>query len=139
MPKTYKIIPPLIPSGYEYYFTTESGIKYEVRFGQKRHNILKYSMAFGVLNEEFEGEEYVSTNRGEIYNVMATIGEIVQRFLNHHPNAISIEFTGESKEGEDKDKPNIRTRLYLRYINRFMEDEWKIQQEGNKVIVYREQ
>ncbi len=36
---------------------------------------------FGVVNDEFEGEEYVATNKGEVYQVMNTIVEIEKIML----------------------------------------------------------
>ena len=39
------------------------------------------SIVFGVVNDEFEGEEYVTTNRGEVYQVMNTIVEIINDFI----------------------------------------------------------
>ncbi len=137
MAQTYKIIPPLIPSGYQYFFTTDQGTKYEVRFGQKRNNPLCYSIVFGVLNEEYDGEEYTETNKGEVFKVMATILKIVKQFLNHHPHAQAIEFTGESKAGEDENLPTVRTRLYLRYVNRYFGKNWAAKQSKNKIILYR--
>ncbi|MFT5668429.1 MAG: hypothetical protein ACI9DK_002633, partial [Vicingaceae bacterium] len=82
---TYKIIPPPIQSGSVYYFTTKSKIQYEVRFGRKQNNILNTSIVFGVLNEEFDGDEYSMTNRFEVYKVMSTIAAIVRRYIKLHP------------------------------------------------------
>ena len=62
----YNIIRPAIPTGSVYYFTTDSAILYEVRFGRRQDNYLSSTIVFGVLNEEYEGEEYVVTNKGEI-------------------------------------------------------------------------
>src|SRR6201986_5028968 len=62
---------PAIKSASVYYFKTPSGLHYEVRFGRRQDNILHATIVFGVINEEFEGEEYVTTNRGEVYGVMS--------------------------------------------------------------------
>ncbi len=50
---------PLIKTGSVYTFISNSGIEYEVRFARKKNNLLHSSIAFGVINDEFEGEEYV--------------------------------------------------------------------------------
>ena len=62
----YPIEYPAIKSASVYYFNTPSGLRYEVRFGRRQDNILHASIVFGVVNDEFEGEEYVTTNRGEV-------------------------------------------------------------------------
>ena len=80
-----KILPvefPAIKSAGLYYFNTPSGMRYEVRFGRRQDNILHASIVFGVVNDEFEGEEYVTTNRGEVYQVMNTISEIIKECIS---------------------------------------------------------
>ena len=96
----YKIIPPPIESGSTYYFETDSGMNYEVRFGRKQNNILNTSIVFGVINDEFEGEEYSQTNKFEMYKVMATIVEIVRTYMQLHPKINCYEFTGEPTNKE---------------------------------------
>ena len=135
--KTYKITPPLIPSGDKYMFTTDSGVIYEVRFGRKQNNILKATVVFGVLNDEFDQEEYVVTNRGEIYKVMATIVEAIHMYMAEHPRMISYEFTGENrqKEGEGNDILTARTKLFLRYLKKIFGANCKVVIKGNLVTV----
>ena len=135
--KTYKITPPLIPSGDKYMFTTDSGVIYEVRFGRKQNNILKATVVFGVLNDEFDQEEYVVTNRGEMYKVMATIVEAIHMYMTEHPRMISYEFTGENrqKEGEGNDILTARTKLFLRYLKKIFGDNCKVVIKGNLVTV----
>ena len=135
MIKTYDIEMPRIPSAGIYYFTTDSGVIYEVRFGRKKDNILHTNIVFGVINEEYDGEEYVTTNKGEMYNVMATMIKIVEIFKQAHPNINLYEFVGETEEGDDENKPSTRTRLYHRYTNRVFAGDWKIELEGNKVTI----
>ena len=60
----YKIVPPAISTAGVYFFTTDSGVVYEVRFGRRQDNILHATIVFGVLNDEYDGEEYTVTNRG---------------------------------------------------------------------------
>lgn len=133
----YQIIPPPIKSGSTYYFRTDSGIQYEVRFGRKTNDILYTSIVFGVINDEFEGEEYSMTNRFEVYRVMATIVEIVRMYMMLHPKTNSYEFTGEPTEKElDKDG-KIRLSLYNRYIPFVFDSNWEVKQLFNKTIVSR--
>ncbi len=134
----YKIVFPDIPSAGVYFFTTPSGMQYEVRFGRKKDDILSATIVFGVINEEFEGEEYVMTNKNEVYHVMATIVKIIQTFRNEHPNVRSYEFTGEPKHGESIDSPTQRIRLYYRYVQKMFDNrDWDINFGKNTIIVQR--
>lgn len=131
----YEIVYPAIPSAGLYYFTTDSGMRYEVRFGRKQNDLLSATIVFGVINDEFEGEEYVVTNKGEVFRVMATIVEIVKSFRKQHPNIRSYEFTGEPTSGEVIDRPTKRLRLYSRYLRNIFEDDWCIERQSNKVVI----
>ena len=113
---SFNIIPPAIPSAGVYFFTTDSGVKYEVRFGRRKDNILHATIVFGVINEEFEGEEYVETNRGEVYRVMATLVKVIRMFIHEHPKVMTYEFTGTAKEGEPDEGATARSNLYRRYL-----------------------
>ncbi len=133
--KPYAIVMPDIPSGAVYLFRTDSGLDYEVRFGRRQNHYLEHIINFGVLNDEFE-HEYVVTNRGEIYRVIATVVEIIRLYHAEHPHSISYEFTGEFKQGE-KEASSIRSRLYLRVAGRVLRLNWKADLVGNKVVVSR--
>ncbi len=88
MPKVYYFEPPFIPFAGIYFFTTDKGLKYEVRFGRKQADILSAAIVFGVLNEEFDGEEYALVNRDDVFSVMITIESIIQDFFfekSEHP------------------------------------------------------
>ena len=84
---------PGIPSAGVYYFNTHSGLRYEVRFGRLQENILHSNIVFGVINDEFDGEEYIATNKGEVYQVMNTIVEIIKNYMLEHPKVNIYEFT----------------------------------------------
>lgn len=114
--RTFEIIPPAIPSAGVYFFTTSSGIQYEVRFGRRKDNILHATIVFGVINDEFEGEEYVETNKGEVYRVMATLVKIIRMFMAEHPKVMIYEFTGIAREGEADEGATARLNLYKRYL-----------------------
>lgn len=131
----YKITPPAIKSGTEYHFTTNSGIHYEVRFGRKQNDILSANIVFGVTNDEYEGEEYVVTNKGDVFRVMATIVEIVHLYMEQHPNVHSYEFTGEPTSEETENQATVRLKLYKRYIKRVFDENWDVVLDGNKITI----
>ncbi|MGE0561154.1 MAG: hypothetical protein AB7O47_05015 [Flavobacteriales bacterium] len=137
MPKVnpYKITPPAIKSGTIYSFTTDSGVNYEVRFGRKQDNILNATIVFGVTNDEYEGEEYSITNKGEVYQVMATIVEVVRIYKDEHPNVNSFEFTGEQSEKEKVKNKNVRLNLYHRYIPKVFDNSWDIEFTDEKIVI----
>jgi len=129
----YKVIPPIIPSGFEYEFVTASGLLYEVQFA-KKENLLSMILNFSVLSEEFD-HEYPVTNRGEIYSVIATVIEILHLFHVQHPYTISYEFSGEHKDNNDTQIASIRTRLYLRFAQRYINNKWISEIACNRVII----
>lgn len=133
--KPYEIIPPPIESGSTYYFISDAGVRYEVRFGRKQNNILNTSIVFGVLNEEYEGEEYSMTNKFEVYQVMATVVEIVRRYMRLHPKINCYEFTGEPTSKEMNKEGRIRLSLYNRYLPEIFDNSWEINLFPNKTIV----
>lgn len=131
----YQITPPAIKSGTVYSFITDSGVNYEVRFGRKQDNILNATIVFGVTNEEYEGEEYSITNKGEVYRVMATIVEVVRKYKNEHPNINLFEYTGEQSDKEKEKNKNVRLALYNRYIRMVFDKNWEVSAVDNKVII----
>ena len=132
----YPIKVPEIQSGDTYYFTTKSGLQYQVRFGKKRDNFLGNIINFSVLSEEFE-DEYSETNRGEIYCIISTIIEIIRIYHENHVHSDTYEFTGEFKETRETQTASIRSRLYFRYAERCLDESWEPKLEGNKVIIRR--
>jgi len=134
--KLYEIVRPEIPSGSTYYFTTESGLQYEVLFAKKRNNYLENIINFSVLSEEFE-DEYSVTNRGEIYRVTATVAEIIRIYHEHHHYSLSYEFSGEFKEDNKHREVSVRTMVYYRMAAKIMHPSWNLEQCGNRVVVFR--
>jgi hypothetical protein len=118
-----------------YSFCTDSGVIYEVRFGRKQNNILNATIVFGVTNEEYDGEEYSITNKGEVYRVMATIVEVVRQYKTEHPNINLYEYTGEQSEKEKSKNKNVRLALYNRYISKVFNEKWEVKNVENKVII----
>ena len=133
----YKIIAPAISSAGVYYFTTDHEVQYEVRFGRRQDNILHATIVFGVINDEYEGEEYVVTNKGELYRVMSTVAEIVRIFMREHPKIMCYEFTGVAKEGEEENGITVRINLYRRYLPRIFDKDWEYNFKGNSAVVTR--
>ena len=132
----YKITSPAISTAGVYYFTTDSGVNYEVRFGRRQNNILHATIVFGVINDEYGGEEYVVTNKGELYRVMATIVHVVKLFMAEHPKMVTYEFTGVAKDDEPEDQLSSRINLYKRYLPRIFGSEWKFDySKGNTIVV----
>ena len=130
----YEIKVPEIESGDTYYFVTGSGLKYQVRFGKKKDNYLGNIINFSVLSDEFE-DEYSETNRGEVYQIVATVIEIIRIYHQYHLHSDTYEFTGEFKDEHESQSSSIRSRLYYRYTQRILTPCWKASLEGNKVTI----
>ena len=136
--KYYDIEFPAIKSASVYYFNTPAGLRYEVRFGRRQDNILHATIVFGVVNDEFEGEEYVTTNKGEVYGVMNTIAEIVRTFMAEHQKIMIYEFHAVDREDEELSRnTNARMYLYRRFLPRIFDKNWNIEIEGNFALVKR--
>lgn len=131
--KPYPVRLPAIKSGAEYYFETDSRLKYQVIFARKKSSYLEHIINFSVLSEEFE-DEYSETNRGEIYRVIATVIEIIRIFHQHHASSTSYEFSGEYKPGNEDRKISIRTLLYYRKAREILHPDWELEIQGNKVV-----
>lgn len=106
-----------------------------MRFGRKQNNILNTSIVFGVINEEFEGEEYSMTNKFEVYRVMATLVEIIRLYMKLHPKINCYEYTGEPTEKEMNKEGRIRLALYNRYLPAIFDESWEVDRQNNKTIV----
>ncbi len=136
--KYFDIEFPAIKSASVYYFTTPAGLRYEVRFGRRQDNILHATIVFGVINDEFEGEEYVTTNKGEVYGVMNTIAEICRTFMSEHQKIMIYEFHAVDREDEEASRnSNARMYLYRRFLPRIFDKNWNIEIEGNFAMVKR--
>lgn len=130
----YPVQAPAIKSGAEYYFTTDSGLRYQVIFARKKSNYLEHIINFSVLSDEFD-DEYSETNRGEIYRIIATMIEIIRMFHEHHASSTSYEFSGEFKPGNEAREVSIRTLLYYRKARDILHQDWELEVRGNKVVV----
>lgn len=134
----YSIEAPPIKSGNTYYFNTDSGIRYEVKFGRKKENALCATLVFGVVNCE-DADEYGLTNRGEVWQVMNTIVEIGKVFMSEHPAICYYEIYALEKEDEDENETSSRMNLYTRFIPRLFNVSWKLFVLNNKAIVLKKE
>jgi hypothetical protein len=135
--KIYNITPPTYETGYVYHFATDSGLEYEVRFAHKTDNNLLKLVNFTVLGNDFD-QDYPVTNRGEMYSIIATVIEILRTFHFYHNFTKSYEFSGAYKENEKKnDIGSIRSRMYMRWALKVLNNNWTAIICGNKVIIKR--
>ena len=130
----YSIQCPAIKSGAEYFFETESGLRYQVLFAKKKNSYLENIVNFSVLSDEFE-DEYSETNRGEIYRIIATVVEIIRIYHSKHTYSTSYEFSGEFKKGNENRETSIRTLLYYRKAREILHPGWKVRVCENRVVV----
>ena len=100
------------------------------------NNYLGNIINFSVLSDEFE-DEYSETNRGEIYRIIATVIEIVRIYHENHEHSDTYEFTGEFKDEHESQAASIRSRLYYRYAQQILNENWVPVLEGNKVTIYK--
>jgi len=134
----YSIETPPIKSGNTYFFNTDSGMRYEVKFGRKKENALCATLVFGVVNND-EIDEYALTNRGEVWQVMNTIVEIGRVFMSEHPAICYYEIYALEKEDESENETSSRMNLYFRFIPRLFNESWKLFVLNNKAIVLKKE
>jgi hypothetical protein len=135
MPVTpYPIVFPDFGENGLYSFTTKNGIQYEVMFGRRENNPLHVTVVFGVINEEFEGEEYSETKQHDQYSVLATVVKIVKHYIASKTHLKLVEFTGVSREDESERTSNTRIRFFSRYLNEIFESGWLFEINDNKLI-----
>ena len=137
---------------YKYLWTTGSGLKYGLTVTYDNHafnrlNKLGYWNAqFGVygIPKQRGGLDYnIETNRkGELFNVMATIVDVMKDFLkkerNGHPKSDGwgvdvIRYEGSKARGA---KSNQRNRLYAAYIKKHLPRATIKNQSGDKMEIH---
>jgi hypothetical protein len=134
----YTIQKPRIKSGSKYLFVTDFGIEYEVVFVRQRANVFHYTVAFGVLNDEFNGDEYLITNKGDVFKVITTIVEVLRLFLAEHPNITDFDFTGIDELSSSPFIMARRTKIYIGYLRLvFPAEKWDYKVELNTVKIKR--
>ena len=130
------------PGKYAYYFTNRFNDQYEVSFSRDEINYFKVSVTFCVTNDEYENDQYVVTNHGDVYRVLNTICLIILNFYNRYPTIEEFVFSGEMRPFEREKKVEVsgRTRVFLRFVKRYFRPPlWKVVQNGNFVSIYRMQ
>lgn len=130
----YPILYPDFGENGLYSFTTKNGIQYEVMFGRRESNPLHVTVVFGVINEEFEGEEYSETKQHDQYNVIATVIKIVKHYISTKNHLKLVEFAGVSRDNETEKTSNIRMRFFSRYLNDIFDKTWLLETKENKMI-----
>jgi hypothetical protein len=130
----YPILYPDFGENGLYSFTTKNGIQYEVMFGRRESNPLHVTVVFGVINEEFEGEEYSETKQHDQYNVIATVIKIVKHYISTKNHLKLVEFAGVSRDNESEKTSNIRMRFFSRYLNDIFDKTWLLETKENKMI-----
>jgi hypothetical protein len=136
---------------YKYLWTTRSGLKYGLTvitngYAFNRLNKIGYWNAqFGVygIPKQRGGLDYnIETNKGELFNVMATIVDAMKDFLkkesNGHPKSDGwgvdvITYEGSKAKG---DKSNQRNRLYAAYIKKHLPKATIKNQSGDKMDIH---
>jgi hypothetical protein len=130
----YPILYPDFGENGLYSFTTKNGIQYEVMFGRRESNPLHVTVVFGVINEEFEGEEYSETKQHDQYKVIATVIKIVKHYISTKNHLKLVEFAGVSRDNESEKTSNIRMRFFSRYLNDIFDKTWLLETKENKMI-----
>ena len=130
----YPILYPDFGENGLYNFTTQNGIQYEVMFGRRESNPLHVTVVFGVINEEFEGEEYSETKQHDQYKVIATVIKIVKHYIATKNHLKLVEFAGVSRDNESEKTSNIRMRFFSRYLHDIFDESWLLEIKENKMI-----
>lgn len=130
----YPIVYPDFGENGLYSFTTKSNIQYEVMFGRRENNPLHVTVVFGVVNDEFEGEEYSETKQHDQYAVMATVVQIVIHYITSKAHLKLVEFSGVSREQESEKISNTRIRFFSRYLKDIFDHSWQFETNNNKII-----
>ena len=72
--------------------------------GQRKQS-LHVTVVFGVMNDEFDGEEYSETKQHDQYRVLSTVVKIVKNtILKSKPHLKLVEFSGVSRAMAEKRK-----------------------------------
>lgn len=96
-------------NGLDYYFTTKDGDNYVV--GITPVSDTRIVIDFGVFDEEGD-IEFQETNKGDIYNIISTIANIVKDYLSKHPDIKIISWSSVAKTGEKKIGDTQRDKIY---------------------------
>ena len=89
-----------------------------------------WEMQFGVVG----GTPEDVTNRGKIFNVMATVLQITNDFIDRFkPNALRFKPSKDEEREDDKRRFN----LYMQYIKKNMRPEYMVYEYGDYIVIER--
>lgn len=165
----YKVTGPFFEAGgkryTKYKFTTDSGLRYDVVFYYTRADIEVWFETFGDVDPKdphFSGDKLdmsKTTDRGELYKVMATTFAIINHYLtsqdagypygikddmspfhlhmdsntDNPPDIMRIEPTKEKdKSGGDRANDKRREKLYMQYLKK---QGYKARMAGDTIVV----
>lgn len=119
----------------KFLFTSNSGNEYEILFARIKNDYAKVIISFNLLDSD---DGYEVTNDGEIYRVIATVANAVNRFMLNNSYITTFEFSGEHKLDEEPDCVSQRTKIFLRYVPYvFNLREWGVKTISNSVIIFK--
>lgn len=101
-----------------YGFETDSGLNYRLDLDIQEGDEDKDSaiVSFGVMDDDYFVDYDVTTNKGELYRIMATVVDILKDFIKNNKDIKYLQFTAD-KGGLQKSQ---RSNLYLAYINKHL-------------------
>lgn len=89
-----------------------------------------WEMQFGVVG----GTPEDITNRGKMFNVMATVLQITNDFIDRFkPNALRFKPSKDKERQDDKRRFN----LYMQYIKKNMRPEYMVYEYGDHIVIER--
>jgi len=130
------------PGDYEFSFTTDSGIEYDVQLVQLNYEdeetgefINGLEIGFGAGEEGRDKSDKAVINRGEVFRVMATIVNIIQyatKLIPDFKNTNALIYNPAPKKGEDV-LGNQRDKLYQAFIKKVY-PKAKFEREGSALV-----
>ena len=130
------------PGDYEFGFTTDSGIEYEVELttlnyedDETGEDINGMEIGFGAGEKGVSKSDSAVINRGEVFRVMATIVDIIQTGIKLIPdfkNTNALIYNPAPKKGEDT-LGNQRDKLYQAFIKKVY-PKAKFEREGSALV-----
>ena len=89
-----------------------------------------WEMQFGIVG----GTPEEVTNRGRMFNVMATVLQITNEFIDKYkPNRLQFKPSKDEEREDDK----RRFRLYMQYIKKNMRPEYMVYEYGDYIVIER--
>ncbi len=130
------------PGDYEFSFTTDSGIEYDVQLAKLDYedektgeDINGLEIGFGAGEEGADKSDKAVINRGEVFRVMATIVNIIQyatKLIPDFKNTNALIYNPAPKKGEDV-LGNQRDKLYQTFIKKVY-PKAKFEREGSALV-----